>query len=281
MFSIQHYSYHNHTNFSDGDNTIEEMVQHAKQIGFTELGISDHLIVHKNMGQSISVPYWQQQPHGAMFYTDFAKILPMYQKHCKNIRRISQKEKFKIFIGFEVDFFTYSGWFEEFKHFLTQLDYDYVISGNHMLFDENCENVFDLHSLKAAFPDKNMQQEYLHRHFTTIKKSVKSGVFKFLAHMDYARKLGDDICGPQSFWFEKMSILDELQKNNIAIEISTKGLRKIGDFYPCKEILNEIAARDITVVISDDAHKKAELGLNFDVAENELLKHSINKRLKL
>lgn len=54
MPEMQKFSYHNHTNFSDGKCSLEDMVAQAKAIGFCEMGISDHLIVHKNIEQSPS-----------------------------------------------------------------------------------------------------------------------------------------------------------------------------------------------------------------------------------
>ena len=120
MISIQNCSYHTHTNFSDGNNSLEEMVAKAKEIGFAELGISDHLIVHKNMAQSLSWPYWRQRGKYHIFKDNFKSILSDYQKHCEEIRKLSKKENFKLYVGFEVDFFTYDGWLEELKDFLNK-----------------------------------------------------------------------------------------------------------------------------------------------------------------
>ncbi|MDO4161545.1 MAG: histidinol-phosphatase HisJ family protein [Pseudomonadota bacterium] len=280
MTNIQHCSYHSHTNFSDGANTLEEMVEKAKQIGFCELGISDHLIVHKNMSASLSAPMWYKRGHEHIYNNDFKKILPAYQKHCDEIRKFSRLSGFKIYVGFEVDFFTYAGWLDELRDFLSKLDYDYLISGNHMLFDEDCQQLFDLNDLPLLYPDVVQQEEFLRRHFQVINEAVKSGVFKFLAHLDYARKLGEAICPADKFRQEKLQILDSLQKQNMPLEISTKGLRKIKDFYPCDWILTAAKERELKFVISDDAHAAAELGDRFNLAEEALRKHNIFNRLK-
>ena len=280
MTSVQNFSYHSHTNFSDGNNSLEEMVAQAKKLGFCELGISDHLIVHKNMGQSLSWPYWHKRGKYNIFKDNFKSILSEYQKHCEEIRNLARKENFKLYVGFEVDFFTYDGWLEELKDFLVNLDYDYLISGNHMLFDEKCENLFDLTDLPVLYPDKDIQRDFLQRHFETIKTAVESGVFKFLAHLDYARKIGEKFCSAQDYKNEKIAILDALQKQNIPMEISTKGLRKVGDFYPCDWVLTEAAKRNISFVISDDAHDVAEVGDRFDLAEAKLTERNILNRLK-
>ncbi len=39
-------SYHNHTVWSDGRNTVADMVQKAAELGIVELGISDHFVLH-------------------------------------------------------------------------------------------------------------------------------------------------------------------------------------------------------------------------------------------
>lgn len=277
--TVQNFSYHSHTNFSDGNNTLEEMVAQAKKLGFCELGISDHLCVHKNIRQSKSWSLWEQRGNSHIFKRDFKEILPYFQKHCEHIRKVSAQSGLKLYVGFEVDFFTYSGWFAELQDFLKQLDYDYIITGNHMLFDEKCESLIDLYDMPVFFKDEVSQKELLQRHFETIEKAVKSGVFKFLAHLDYARRLGK-ICSAEKFMPQKLKILDALQCQNRGMEISTKGLRKINDFYPSTEILTEAAKRSIPFVISDDAHAVAELGDRFDLAEAALAKHNIQHRIK-
>ena len=49
---MQKFSYHTHTNFSDGSNSLEQMLEKAVSLGWSEIGISDHLIIHKDMKQS-------------------------------------------------------------------------------------------------------------------------------------------------------------------------------------------------------------------------------------
>lgn len=279
--NVQTFSYHSHTNFSDGKCSICDMVRQAKAIGFTELGISDHLIVHKNMWQSPSClvnQYMKEEKH--IYCTDFNEILERFQRHCDEIRQVAKAENFKLYVGFEVDFFTYDGWLEELQNFLAQLDYDYVISGNHFVFDESGENIINLTDLSKICDDSAIYQEYLSRHFKTIKQAVESRMFKFLAHLDYARRLGDEICGPNDFWNEKTAVLDALAVNNVPMEISTKGLRKIGDFYPSENILLEAAKRNITMLISDDAHHVDELGKDFAAAEEKLQQYKIMQRLQ-
>lgn len=281
MHNIQSYSYHTHTNFSDGSCSIEEMVQRAKQIGFTEMGISDHLIVHKNIKQDITWSLLKEVNAPHVYNDDFKKILERFKRHCDELRLVSKKEGFKIHIGFEVDYFPYNGWEEELRWFLSQLDYDYLHTGNHFFCEEGCENIINMSFFKQVYTDPSRHKEYVLRHFDTMRQAVESKMFKFLAHMDYVRRTGENLCGPDSYSEEKIRILKALEDTGTALEISTKGLRKVGDFYPSESVLQEAAKYNIAFVISDDAHKTEELGLSFDKAEAALQKFGITKRLKI
>ena len=280
MRKVQNFSYHNHTNFSDGLNSLEEMVAQAKKIGFCEMGITDHLIVHKNIEQSPTWDMLKSRYETTVYRKDFKSCVADFQRHCENIRKISKKEGIKLYVGFEVDFFTYSGWLEELKDFLSQLDYDYLISGNHFMPDNSGDVVLNIDCLRGRTEIVKNLPEYIRCHFDAMIKSAESGMFAFLAHIDYIRKLGDNICGPLMYVEEKSKVLQALQKNEMGIEMSTKGLRKIGDYYPCAQILDEIAKLGIKTVISDDAHSITELGADFDKAEEELAKRQITNRLK-
>ena len=276
---IQDFTYHCHTNFSDGSCSLEEMVGQARKIGFSHIGISDHLIVHKNIEQS---PSWQIMTNrsGAHVYKkDFKSTLPDYQKHCEEIRKLSRRENFKILVGFEVDFFTYDGWLEEMKEFLAQLDYDYLISGNHFLFDSSCETIYNIDKRLSGIIDKSKIQSLISSHFKAVAESAKSGLFRFVAHLDYVRKMGTEFCGSSDFAAEKSKLLEALKISGIGAEISTKGLRKIGDFYPDEWFLKKIKEQGIPMVISDDAHKVEELGFDFDKAEERLSEFGILNRI--
>ncbi len=280
MRKVQNYSYHNHTDFSDGYDTLIAMVRRAKEIGFCELGVSDHLIVHKNMHQSPSWPYMEQNRAPHVYNSDFKSILEKYQRHCEDIRRISRKENFRLLVGFEVDYFPYDGWEDEFKWFVAQLDIDYLHTGNHFYGTENYEQIINMTHSARICTDKGQNKEFYARHFRAMEQAVNTRMFKFLAHIDYVRRFADENYGPDKYWDEKNAVLDALQNTGTALEVSTKGLRRIGDFYPDFSILQAAAARNLTVVISDDAHTTAELGEDFDKAEDVIEKAGITKRLK-
>lgn len=281
MRNTQTFSYHSHTTFSDGRNSIREMIRRAKEIGFTELGISDHLIVHKNMFQCECWKYMQSDRASHVYNNNFKDILPAFQRHCEEIRKIAKEENFKVLVGYEVDFFPYDGWLEELKEFVSNLDVDYLHSGNHFFCDDKYENIINMTFMKNFVTDKTLLNEYIIRHFDTLRQCVESKMFDFLAHIDYVRRYCGEVYQPNLYWDEKNAVLNALEQNNVALEISTKGLRRINDFYPDALLLDAVSERNIAMLINDDAHYTSELGADFDKAEQALKNHGITKRFKI
>lgn len=276
---MQNFSYHTHTIFSDGRNTAEEMVQQAVKCGLSEIGFSEHLVVHKNFRQSPSWPKLEAY-HGAHIYrTDFSEAIKAFEVYKAEINRLKSLYPLKIYIGAEVDFFTYDGWLEEFKNFQKQTNLDYYITGNHFLFSEDCEYPIDADELTKHIPNPSQQKEYLQRHFLTINKAAQSGIFDFIAHIDYMRRVSG--CNDENFMPEKELLLQTLAKHNIPAELSTKGLRKNGRCYPAPILLQKMLVLNIPVIISDDAHRCDELCRNFSDAEKLLHNLGYKNRWKL
>ncbi len=277
---MQKFSYHTHTNFSDGENTLEETFEQAIKLGWDSIGISDHMIIHKNMKNS---PVYDVliKSCAHIYNDDFDKCLPIFQKRAEYIRKSAKNYPIKVFVGFEVDYFNYDGWENEFKEFISEVDHDYLINGNHFFFDENCENLINIYKYDEMSSKIKTEsyETYLKRHYKVIQQSIKSGLFDILAHLDYARR--DDLHQKYPCNQERLGIVDYLKEYNMAIELSTKGLRKIGDFYPENFLLNDIINKNIPIVINDDAHNIRELGYCFDKAEEKLVELGCKNRFVL
>ena len=271
---MQKFSYHCHSNFSDGHNTVEEILDQAEQLGWEEIGISDHLIVHKNVKQSLSWPRWEKSPNNHVYYSDFKKAADDFCRHKEDVMRAAKGRNIKVRTGAEVDYFVYNGWEEEFKEFLRQTELDYCISGNHFLQPNDGNDILDMKE-SELLPEAEIRK-FLSKHFEYICQAIESKLFSFVAHIDYARK--NKFCGSQDFKNEKLKAVKTLRDCNVATELSTKGLRKSGDFYPTEWLFAEIVAQNIPVVISDDAHRLSEMGFEFAKAEEFLDTFSYKNR---
>lgn len=270
---MQKFSYHTHTNFSDGRNSLEEMLTRAIELGWEEFGISDHMIIHKNIYESPSWQRWKESAH--IYYNSFEKVYDSFAKHIEHVREVSQNYPIKVRVGAEVDYFTYDGWEENFSRMLEKLNLDYCISGNHFFFmDENCENIVDIKD--GNLMSEEEQAKMVKRHFRTILRAAQSNHFVFIAHLDYVRKL--PLCGKNDFLQEKEDLINGLSAAGATTELSTKGLRKADDFYPNNNMLKMIMDKNIKLVISDDAHRISELGYEFNTAESVLEEVKYNNR---
>lgn len=270
---MQKFTYHTHSTFSDGKNTVDEMVERAASIGVEEIGISDHLIVHKNIKQ---LPSYNEVKNSV--HTSFNEVVDLCNKHAEEIRKASKKFGIKTRVGYETDYFTYNGWHEEFDDFLKKIDYDYLISGNHYFMSENGEDIFDIwcfNKYRDYAPED--VTVYLNRHFQTLSATVASGRFWFLAHMDYAQAV-TGYC-ENEYLTAILNIVQALFDAKIGCEISTKGIRKFNHFYPSKNILRALIQNNIPMIISDDAHNADQICSYFIDAENELKDLGCKNRL--
>lgn len=281
---MQKFSYHTHTSFSDGKCSLEQMLDKAVSLGWEEIGVSDHLIIHKNMKSS---PVYEMivksnsfnAPH--VYRDSFDTSLDVFRRNSEYIRGVAKKYPIKVFIGYEVDYFTYDGWEDEFKNFIKQIDYDYLLNGNHFFFDENGDNLIDIYRFDNLDPILCVDsfENYISRHYKTIQKAVNSGLFDILAHLDYARRSVMHKVFPCIN--ERLNIVDCLKQSGMGVEISTKGLRKVDSFYPEDFILKELIKKNVPIVIDDDAHNVGELGYKFDKAEEKLKELGCCNRYRL
>ena len=259
---IQNYSFHTHTDFSDGNEPLDNMLKKAVELGWQEIGITDHLTINQSLKNSLV--FFDV----SCAYYSFKEAKPIFQKYIEDSRNCAKKYPLDVKIGFEVDYFLDNGWKEELIDFLKDMDTDYLISGNHYAFYN--DRPFPVQMLAKCAPLES-HESIIKNHLRAINEAISSRLFNMIAHIDFFRRnkgiLLDD------YKPEIEEILNSLAKTNTATEISTKGLRKAGDFYPSEPILRGIKDRNIPIIISDDAHRTEELGKDFDKAEaclNEL-----------
>lgn len=276
---MQNYSYHTHTTYSDGRNTAEEMIQQAVKLGLKEFGISDHLTVHKNFQLSPSWPKLQKLNASFIYRYDFAEAKEFFKRYVDEVREIGSRYPLKLYLGAEVDYFPYDGWLDEFNDFREQVGLDFCITGNHFLLQDKGEFIFYPNDIAEIVTDLGAQKECLRYHFQTIMEAVKSGLFDFVAHLDYMRRL--NICGDDDFVEEKKALIKCLADNHVPAELSTKGLRISGKYFPVSWMVQEMKKNNVQVVISDDAHQTSQIAQNFEEAETYLAEMNYTNRWKL
>ena len=265
---IQNFSLHTHTTFSDGTNSISEMVAQAKKLGWRAIGISDHLSIHPTLTK------------GYTYFSSFKEALEPVKKHIAAIRQVGEENpEIKVYAGFEVDYFPIPGWMDEFREFKQKIDVDYLINGNHQVTNEDGTEVYEIYHFQRYGLSEAQNKELFRNHFNNIRKAVESGEFTFLAHIDFARWSG--VIDKFDFTKEIKGIVTALKAQKMPTEINTKGKNSIGSFYPARWIIEDLVKNGISLVISDDAHSVSQLGQYFNEAEDLLAQLSTAKRWSL
>ena len=175
---MQNFTYHAHTNgqgIFDGRNTASEMICRAEELGFEELGISNHLIFHPNL-----------KTVDKMFFNDFDVVSSVMQKNAEEIRRAADRAKIKVLVGFEVDFFPSSAWRLAFEKLQKTLRADYYIGSCHFLRNKEETKLVNMYLYREGNTDFLPSElgTGLEIYWQNVALAAESGYFDFLAHLD-------------------------------------------------------------------------------------------------
>lgn len=271
---MQKFSFHTHTNtlgIFDGANSIEEMIAKAQEIGYRQLGISNHFIYHPNMAP-------QMADNHPMYFKDYDKAEYSMLQTAELIREAAANSKIEVYVGFEVDYFPSAAWRKTFEKFLARSEVDYFIGSTHFLKDKTEQNIHSFYYPKGVGPA--LSKEYLemgvNKYWDDIVSAIESGYFNFIAHLDvinlfaYLEGFGSDD--------GKWRVIEALDKYKHPYELNTSGWTKIGIQHPDTWIIEELNRRDVPLVISDDAHHINQLGRHYDQAESLLASLNYKQR---
>ncbi len=269
---MQNCNYHCHTSFKgifDGRNTPDEMISAYEEKGFSKIGISNHCVCHPTIAK---MPFMSPQ-----FFSDNNKFVDIYKESFESIDEAAAKHSIKVYKGLEVDFFPSKEWHQSFEFIMKELNPDYIIGSTHFIRskaeDLMC-GIYFLNTLPSL--TKEEKDELLRNYWENILMSIKSGYFKFIAHIDYCCQF--NLCTGSEWDEYKYKVIDALYKHNTACEINTGGLRRIGRPFPDWWMIKEMIKKEIPLIISDDAHQTSQTASHFVEVENKLKELGCKKR---
>ena len=249
--------YHVHLRPDEDDSTAERYFtqenagryrEAAKERGIDELGVAEH--IHRFV-QSLDIwshPWYRHWAHDDVDeYTEF-------------LRSAGLK------VGIEADFLP--GREDRTANFLEGRDWDYVVGSVHFLHND----AVDVHGeadwgawdiWRSADPDKVWA-----RYFDTLGEAARSGMFDILAHPDLVKVFGGRVPEPEGDlrrFYERA--MDGIAGSDVAVEVSTAGLRKpVGEIYPTSALLEMCLEAGRPVALSSDAHRPEQLGHEYERA---------------
>ena len=232
-------SYHNHTDWSDGDCTLKEQIAGAHLAGLDELGISDHYVAHPTLEVEWSMPM---------------DALPDYVRSLQDAS--AQLRELRLRIGVEADYFPES--VEMLRERLATLPLDYVIGSVHYVGD------FAVDSESADWDALSIEErnETCRTYWRLIAEMARTGLYDIAAHLDLTKKFGHR--PTVDLTAEIDAALDAIAGAGMAVEINTAGWSlPAKEAYPSLEILKAARRREIPLVINADAHRPSHLTRDF------------------
>ena len=223
---------------------VERYRDSAEQAGIAELGVSEH--IHR-FRESLAVwdhPYWREQ------------AVDDIDAYCAYVR-----EQTTLRLGLEVDFVP--GREDRTANLIDRCGLDYVVGSVHFLGDLAVD--FDRYDI---WPSARSSEDVWRRYFETLAEAARSGLFDILAHPDLVKMWGSSRPVPEGDvrrYYEPA--LEAIAESQIAVEVSTAGLRKpVGEIYPAPAFLEGVVATGAPIALSSDAHLPEQIGFGYDRA---------------
>jgi len=230
--------YHMHTKLTDGSGRPIDYARVAVERRLDEIGCSDH------------APLGDKD----LDWTMKTKDLDTYVGWVREAQRAFPTLQIKL--GLEVDFIPgRENWIRELAD---QYPWDYFLGSIHFI------GTFPVDRSSRDWQKENVEKRW-RQYFDLWKQAARSRLFDSLAHPDLPKKFNRRPTKDFSPVYE--DALRAVAESNVAIEVSTAGLRKpCREIYPSQGFLQIARRFDIPITLGSDAHLPQDVGRDFDQA---------------
>jgi histidinol-phosphatase (PHP family) len=216
---------------------VEPYVEQARLAGVDEIGFSEHVYYFRETRALWDVPYQSER---------CVYALEPYVEAVLEAKRRGLPVK----LGLEVDYVR--GREEETRGLLEPYPWDYLLGSVHFI-----------DGLGVDGPPRLVEEvgvgEAWRLYFAWLRDAATSGLFDALSHPDLVKIFGDRVDG-----FEYEEAVDAISDGDVAVEISTAGLRRpVGELYPAPELLAACRDRGVPITLASDAHVPGLVGRDF------------------
>ena len=216
----------------------------ASERGIEELGVAEHVYRFHQALEVWTHPFWR------------GWAVDDLDEYCGFVR-----ERTDLKLGIEADFVP--GREDRMGTLLEAREWDYVVGSIHFLRDRALDVRGEWDIWNGGSPE-----DVWARYFETLGEAARSGMFDVLAHPDLVKVWGRAAPVPERdprFFYELA--MDGIAESDVAIEVSTAGLRKpVGEIYPARGFLEMCLETGTPVALSSDAHTPEDLGYEYERA---------------
>ena len=217
----------------------------ASERGIGFLGVSEHLHRFRQALEVWRHPFWEQN------------AVDDLDSYCEFVRTETD-----LALGIEADFVP--GREDRIANVLDQRDWDHVLGSVHFLGDAAVDMAGEWDVWRTARDPEKVWRRY----FETLGEAARSGLFDVLSHADLVKVWGPERPRPSRdprFLYELA--MDGVADSDVAVEVSTAGLRKAArEIYPAPELLAMCLEAGRPVALSSDAHSPNDLGYRYEEA---------------
>ncbi|MDP5171406.1 MAG: histidinol-phosphatase [Bacteroidia bacterium] len=244
-------NYHSHSHYCDGVHAPERYVAEAIEREFCAWGFSSHA----------PVPF-------ACKWTMPEDRLDEYLNEVSDLKR-TYEERIQLYAGLEVDFVPGITGPARLRALAPSLDYligsvhfvdafadgtPWEIDGRHELFLEGLHQIFG----------GNIEQA-IERYYALITEMVETDAPDVVGHLDkiIIQNEGGALFTGKEAWYQAAvrRTLGIIKEKDLIVEVNTRGMYKglIKEPYPAQWMLREMAAMQIPITLSSDAHHPREI----------------------
>jgi histidinol-phosphatase (PHP family) len=220
----------------------------ATERGVEVLGVAEHVY---RFVQSLEVwdhPFWRQN------------AVDDIDSYCEFVRSETD-----LALGIEADFV--AGREDRTANLLEARDWDYVLGSVHFIRGGAVDMEGDWDVWRSTDPEIVWR-----RYFEHLGEAARSGLFDILAHPDLVKVWGAGRPSPGGDLRRFYDLaMDGIAESEVAIEVSTAGLRKpAGEIYPARPFLEMCLEAGRPLALSSDAHEPNQLAYRYDEAVDML-----------
>ena len=222
-------NYHTHTprcNHAEG--AERDYIERALEAKFRELGFSDHS------------PYLFDVPG---YYSRFRMKPEQLEDYANTLLALREeyRNRIRLFIGLEMEY--YPRLFSRTLDFLRQYPLDYLILGQHAIYNET-EGIFS--------PRPTDDEKLLDQYRGQTMEALETGLFSYFAHPDLFCFTGD----PKAYERHVRTICRRARELGIPLEFNLLGFQE-EKHYPDPRFWRVAGEEGCSVVLGSDAHEPA------------------------
>jgi histidinol-phosphatase (PHP family) len=216
----------------------------ATERGVEVLGVAEHVYRFVQALEVWDHPFWRQN------------AVDDIDTYCEFVRSETD-----LALGIEADFV--AGREDRTANLLEAREWDYVLGSVHFIRGGAVDMEGDWDVWRSADPEMVWR-----RYFEHLGEAARSGLFDILAHPDLVKVWGAGRPSPGGDLRRFYDLaMDGIAESDVAIEVSTAGLRKpAAEIYPARPLLEMCLEAGRPLALSSDAHEPNELAYRYDEA---------------